>query len=100
MSMDTHSENMMALRREALFSGLKDPELDSLAQRAQRRRYRAGEAVFHKDDPGAMLYVLVSGLVKITLPSEEGHEAVLALVGGGEMFGELALLDGLPRSAS
>ena len=100
MTPDVHRDNIAALRREPLFSGLSDAELDSLADRAQRRRYRSGEAVFHKDDPGAMLYILVGGLVKITLPSEEGHEAVLALVGAGEMFGELALLDGQPRSAS
>lgn len=100
MTMDAHAETIAVLRRETLFSALSDEELDALASCAQRRRYRAGEAVFHKDDPGAMLYILVSGLVKITLPSDEGHEAVLALVGAGEMFGELALLDGQPRSAS
>ncbi|MCX6021772.1 MAG: Crp/Fnr family transcriptional regulator, partial [Chloroflexi bacterium] len=100
MTQDAQSVNGIALRRVPLFSELSAEELRSLGARAQRRRFRAGEAVFHKDDPGSMLYVMVSGLVKITLPSDEGHEAVLALVSAGEVFGELALLDGQPRSAS
>ena len=56
--------------------------------------------IFHLGDPGDALFVIVSGDVKISLPSETGEEAILATLGGGDVFGELALLDGAPRSAS
>jgi len=100
MTQDVATENASSLQRVLLFSTLSPVQLADLSSRSQRRRYRAGEAIFHKDDPGAILYVIVSGLVKILLPSDDGHEAVLALVPPGEVFGELALLDGQPRSAS
>jgi CRP-like cAMP-binding protein len=64
------------------------------------RRFRRGEVIFHLGDPGDALFVIVSGEVKISLPSETGDEAILATLGPGAVFGELALLDGAPRSAS
>src|SRR6185295_17969555 len=64
------------------------------------RRFRRGEVIFHLGDPGDALFVIVSGEVKITLPAETGDEAILATLRPGDVFGELALLDGAPRSAS
>ena len=64
------------------------------------RRFRRGEVIFHIGDPGDALFVIVSGDVKISLPSETGDEAILATLRPGDVFGELALLDGAPRSAS
>jgi CRP/FNR family cyclic AMP-dependent transcriptional regulator len=64
------------------------------------RRFKRGEVLFHIGDPGDALFVIVSGEVKISLPSDTGEEAILATLGPGEVFGELALLDGSPRSAS
>ena len=64
------------------------------------RRFRRGEVIFHIGDPGDALFVIVSGEVKISLPSETGDEAILATLRPGDVFGELALLDGAPRSAS
>lgn len=54
----------------------------------------------HRGDPAGALHVLKSGRVKITLPSSEGDETVLALLGAGACFGEIAALDGGPRSAT
>jgi CRP/FNR family transcriptional regulator len=56
--------------------------------------------IFHEGDPGDALFIVQSGLVKISLPGETGDEAILATLGPGDFFGELALLDGAPRSAT
>jgi CRP/FNR family cyclic AMP-dependent transcriptional regulator len=83
------------------FFGALDPAaLDRLAASMRSRRFRRGEVIFHVGDPGDALFVIVSGEVKISLPSETGDEAILATLRPGDVFGELALLDGAPRSAS
>src|ERR1700675_1206570 len=64
------------------------------------RHFRRGEVIFHAGDPGEALFVILSGEVKIALPAETGDEAILATLRAGDVFGELALLDGSPRSAS
>lgn len=83
-----------------LFHDLPDEDLAALADSVRVRRYRRGEVVFHQGDPGDALYILVSGRIKISSPSETGVEAILATLQPGEFFGALALLDGAPRSAS
>jgi CRP-like cAMP-binding protein len=89
------------LARCVLFSRLDPASLDACAQRLRRRRYRRDETVFHQGDPGDALQVIASGSVKVLLPSPEtGDSAILATLGPGEFFGELALLDGEPHSAS
>ena len=96
----------LALAREALhscplFAGLDDATLMLCADAMRGRRFRRGEVLFHVEDPGDALFVVTSGEVKIILPSEEGAEPViLTTIGRGGFFGELALLDGHPRSAS
>ncbi len=82
-----------------LFARLSAGELNSLAGLLRSRRYRAGETVFHEGDAGTALYLIEEGEVKIVLTSAEGKEVVLSLLGRGDFFGELALLDGEPRSA-
>jgi CRP/FNR family cyclic AMP-dependent transcriptional regulator len=74
--------------------------LDQLARCLRRRSYQRGEIVFHQGDPGDTLHLVRSGRVKVVLPAETGDEVVLAILGPGDCFGELALLDGKPRSAS
>jgi CRP/FNR family cyclic AMP-dependent transcriptional regulator len=82
------------------FDGLDPDALERLAASMRSRRFRRGEVIFHIGDPGDALFVIVSGEVKISLPSETGDEAILATLRPGDVFGELALLDGAPRSAS
>lgn len=84
----------------SLFSTLDPDGLRALAAAARRRGFRSGEVIFHRDDPGQVLYVIREGKVKICINSPDGHEVVLAVFGPGDYFGELALLDGQPRSAS
>src|ERR1700704_3931845 len=64
------------------------------------RSFKRGEALFRKDDPGMHLYVVLDGAVKIALPGEFGQEALVSIMRPGDFFGELALFDGSPRSAS
>jgi CRP/FNR family cyclic AMP-dependent transcriptional regulator len=82
------------------FGGLDPDALERLAASMRSRRFRRGEVIFHIGDPGDALFAIISGEVKITLPAETGEEAILATLRPGDVFGELALLDGAPRSAS
>lgn len=88
------------LRRLPLFSRLSDEELGDLAARIRMRPYRRGEVIFRKDDAGTHLYLVLEGGVKISLPGEFGQEALVAIMRPGDFFGELALFDRSPRSAS
>ena len=88
------------LRRLPLFSRLPDSELAELADRVRTKSFKRGEMIFRKDDPGTHLYMVLEGGVKIALPGEFGQEALVAIMRPGEFFGELALFDRSPRSAS
>src|SRR5436189_4432557 len=81
-----------------LFAGLAEDDIRELSSVAKRRTFRAGEVIFHRDDPGQVLYIIKDGKVKICIISPDGQEVSLAVLGKGEYFGEFALLDGLPRS--
>jgi CRP-like cAMP-binding protein len=87
------------LRGIPFFSGLSDGELLRLDPALRRRRFRRSEVIFHREDPGNALYVIAAGTVKIALRSDDGREVILTLLGPGDYFGELAIIDGEPRSA-
>ena len=89
-----------ALSRCRLFAGMGEPSLQAIARTLRSRRFRRGEVLFHEGDPGDALFVVASGAVKVVVPSEDGEEAILATLRRGDFLGELALLDGAPRSAS
>ena len=88
-----------ALARSPLFQGVLPADLENLARTMLRRRYRRNEVIFHEGDPGDSLHVVVDGRVKISRESPEGEEAIVVILGPGESFGELVLLDGAVRSA-
>ncbi len=88
------------LRGVPFLAVLPETDLAGLAERMRPRRYRAGAAIFHREDPGSTLHIIHRGRVKLVLASPEGREVTVQLLGPGDFFGELALLDGGPRSAS
>lgn len=88
-----------ALAQVPLFAGFSPDEQGALTASLRRRHYAKGEVIFHQGDPGSALFIIETGEVKISLPSPEGREIILALLRPGDFFGELALLDGKARSA-
>lgn len=88
------------LERVPLLAALTDADREALARSATRRRYRRGDIIFQKDDPGHSLFIVARGSVRIYLPSAQGADLTLAVLGAGQFFGDLSLLDGRPRSAS
>jgi len=89
-----------ALRRTSIFADLPEEHLATLAMRVQHRVYDTGAEIFKEGDPGDALFVIQSGEVKLGELSATRQEIILATVGEGDMFGDLALLDGVPRSAT
>jgi len=89
-----------AISQTPMLSRIAKRDLEALAATAHERLYRRGEVIFHKDDPGNQFHVITEGKVRIVLPSPDGEEVTLAILGPGEIFGELSLLDGEPRSAT
>ncbi|WP_394826366.1 DUF1003 domain-containing protein [Pendulispora albinea] len=85
-----------------LFEGLSDGDREGLAQRLTERSYERGKVVFAKGDRGSSMFIVLSGQVQIFLPAEsaDAPRIVLKDYGFGEYFGELALFDDKPRSAS
>ena len=89
-----------AMRRVPIFSSLDADQLRDLARAARRHRYDRDEVIFYQGDPGDTFYILLSGQVKVSVSSADGQEAILVMLEQGESFGEFALLDDQPRSAT
>ena len=88
------------LRKVPIFADVKPDHLEILKSKLRSRRYQRGEVVFHQDDPGDRLHIVIEGVVKISIISEDGREKDLVLFRPGECFGEMALVDDSPRSAT
>jgi CRP/FNR family transcriptional regulator, cyclic AMP receptor protein len=82
-----------------LFAGLSADERAAVVARARIRTVNAGETIFAIGSPGDQMMALLRGTIRISVPSSEGRELLLAMMGPGEVFGELAVLDGKERSA-
>lgn len=90
---------MLFLHNVSLFASLSASELEPLGQRLMSRRYREGETIFEQGSPGNSMYIVKSGLIAIEVTDCTGCTQMVAQFGPGQVFGEFALLDGLPRSA-
>lgn len=88
------------LRELPIFEGLSNNELAQVARVLHERHYAADELVFNEGEPGAGLYVIQSGEIVITKDITDGTTLELATIHARNFFGELALLDEIPRSAS
>ena len=80
-----------------LFEGLSSPELSRLASLLHRRTFPAGDAAIAAEEPGDTVYVLLEGSAKVHLYQPEGAEVILAVLGPGEVVGEMSLADSRER---
>jgi CRP/FNR family transcriptional regulator/CRP/FNR family cyclic AMP-dependent transcriptional regulator len=93
-------EHEAIIRDVPLLARLPEADLRDLASRGRVQSYRSGVTLFREGDPGDALHVVIGGNVRVVVLSPEGSEATVAMLGPGEFVGDLALLDGRPRSAS
>jgi CRP-like cAMP-binding protein len=92
------SGKLEVLRKHPIFSDLEPAAFDQLCRYAKLTTLKRGAPIFSKGDAGNSLFAVISGTVKISSSSPEGRSAILNLIGSGEVFGEVALLDGLSRT--
>ncbi len=92
------SSKLTILRKHPIFCDLESEALDQLCRYAKHATLKRGAAIFSKGDPGNSLFAVISGTVKISISSADGRSAIFNLIGAGEIFGEVALLDGLART--
>jgi CRP-like cAMP-binding protein len=88
------------LERNRLFRGLPASTLQQIGALSSRRPYPAGAIIFSQGDPGDALYGVVTGKVRISASAPDGKEMFLNIMEPGDTFGEIALLDGNPRTAT
>jgi CRP-like cAMP-binding protein len=98
--MTTGQPAASVLASTQLFGPLDEDTLLALGDRLIDRRFRRGDFIFHQGDGGDSLYVVAAGRVKVFVTSESGEEMVLATIEPPQSFGELAIIDGGPRTAS
>jgi len=91
---------MKILRKVDLFRHLNDYQLAIINNMCTKESYYAGHVLFREGEPGSVFYMVVSGSVKIYTANAEGKEKILSIMNAGDSFGELALIDQEPRSAS
>jgi CRP/FNR family cyclic AMP-dependent transcriptional regulator len=93
------SQETDILKTVPLFAGLSEDALTALAARLRKRRVPDGTPIVYKGDPSGSLYLIASGRVKVHQATSSGDEVILEVLGPGDFFGEMSLLDGQPRSA-
>jgi CRP-like cAMP-binding protein len=92
--------NVEVLKQAPLFRGLDDEAADALSSSMVEITLDRGDVLFHEGDSGDRLYVVTDGKVKLGRTSVDGRENLLAILGPGQMLGELSLFDPGPRSAT
>src|SRR6266699_4821306 len=90
---------LAVLRKHPYFCDLEPEAFDQLCRYAKHSSLKRGATIVSKGDPGNSLIAVISGTVKISVSSADGRSAILNLIGPGEIFGEVAVLDGLARTA-
>jgi CRP-like cAMP-binding protein len=93
------SSKLAVLRKHPYFCDLDPEAFDQLCRYAKPATLKRGATICSKGDPGNSLFAVISGTVKISSTSADGRSAILNLIGAGEIFGEIAVLDGQARSA-
>ena len=93
-------DRLMLLKQSPVFSMVSTDDLRVVAQSLEKQEYFSGDHIFEINDQGDHLYILVSGRVGITIDSDPCSQNYIALLEPGDTFGEMNLLDDLPRSAT
>jgi CRP/FNR family cyclic AMP-dependent transcriptional regulator len=88
------------LRTFGMFNGIPEETLLAMARRAMPRRVARGVTVVRTDDHNDFVYLILSGNLKVVASDEEGREVIFGILGPGELFGEMGVLDDSPRSAT
>lgn len=96
---DRHREALSFFRNVSIFHGLSARQLGRLMQSMQRRDYRAGEILFEEGHTGRAVFIIRSGRVELSRRSTDGPQG-LGVLGAGQIFGEMALLEKRPRTAT
>ena len=90
---------LSVLRKHPIFADLEPEALDQLCRYAKHTTLKRGTTIFSKGDGGSSVIAVISGTVKISISSPDGRNAILNLIGPGEVFGEMSVLSSQPRSA-
>ena len=93
-------DRLMLLKRSPMFSMVSTDDLRMVAQALEMQEYFRGDRVFEINQQGDYLYLLVSGRIGISIEQDPSSREFIATLGPGESFGEMNLLDDLPRSAT
>ena len=93
------SSKLSVLRKHPYFADLESDAFEQLCRYAKHTTLKRGTPIFAKGDPPTSLFAVISGTVKISISSADGRSAILNLIGPGEIFGEVAVLDGHARTA-
>jgi CRP/FNR family cyclic AMP-dependent transcriptional regulator len=88
------------LRNVPLFAGLEEDQLRVLARTVDRRSFPRNATIIRAGDPTESLYIVISGRLKVLMGDAQGREVILSILGPGEFFGEMGLIDDSPRSAT
>jgi len=94
------SVSTLLLRNVPLFAALPETQLTLLTRMVGRKSYPRSSTIIAAGDPTDALYIVISGRLKVMMSDDEGREVILAILGQGEFFGEMGLVDDAPRSAS
>lgn len=88
------------VRAVPIFSDLDDQQIKKISEIGIHRKYQKNGIIFLEEEEGAALFIIISGKVKVVRTDDEGREVILSILGPGDFFGEMSILDGLPRSAT
>jgi CRP/FNR family cyclic AMP-dependent transcriptional regulator len=94
------AKNFITIKNSMLLQGLSDQYLDKLATYCEMRTMNEGTTVFIENMPGEALFLITQGSIRISKMFAEGDEKTLVVLGPEDVFGEMAVIDGLPRSAT
>ena len=93
------SDRRSLLREHYLLKALSEDEMDRLMRFSTMHAYKTNEVIFRRGDPGEGMMAVLKGQIRIGIMSAEGKELIYNLIGAGQVFGEIALIDGKPRTA-